>query len=92
MKSIIQTEKECFICHTTHDLHLHHIYEGTANRKQSDKTGMTIFLCGYHHNMSDEGVHFNKQLDREIKEYAQRIFEKEHTREEFRQIFGKSFL
>ena len=62
MKSILQTEKKCFVCGKTYDLAVHHVYEGTANRRVSDATGMTIFLCHYHHNMSDEGIHFNKEL------------------------------
>ena len=92
MKSILQTEKKCFVCGKTYDLAVHHVYEGTANRRVSDATGMTIFLCHYHHNMSDEGIHFNKELDLSVKRYAQEIYEREHTREEFRSLFGKSWL
>lgn len=92
MKSIIQTERECYVCGTTQDIHEHHIFEGTANRRQSEKYGMKIFLCGRHHNMSNQGIHFNKELDRAVKQMAQEIFEQTHTREEFRAIFGKSYL
>ena len=92
MKSIIQTEKECFVCHTTQNLHEHHVFEGTANRKQSERTGMKIWLCGYHHNLSDAGIHFNKDLDLKVKQMAQEVFEQDHSRDEFRQIFGKSYL
>jgi len=92
MKSIIQENKECFVCKTTQNLHEHHIFFNTANRKQSEATGLKIFLCARHHNMSDEGIHFNKELDLEVKRYAQEIFEKTHSREEFRSLFGKSWL
>lgn len=92
MKSIIQTERECYVCGTTQDIHEHHIFEGTANRRQSEKYGMKIFLCGRHHNMSNQGIHFNKELDTSVKQMAQEIFEETHTREEFREIFGKSYL
>lgn len=92
MKSIIQNEKECFVCHRLIGLHEHHIYEGTANRKISEKYGMKIWLCPFHHNMSNEGIHFNKELDLSVKQYAQEIFEQTHTREEFRSLFGKSYL
>ena len=92
MKSIIQTERECYVCGTTQDIHEHHIFEGTANRRQSEKYGMKIFLCGRHHNMSNQGIHFNKELDISVKQMAQEIFEKTHTREEFKEIFGKSYL
>lgn len=92
MKSIIQTERECYVCGTTQDIHEHHIFEGTANRRQSEKYGMKIFLCGRHHNMSNQGIHFNKELDISVKQMAQEIFEETHTREEFREIYGKSYL
>lgn len=92
MKSIIQTERECYVCGTTRDIHEHHIFEGIANRRQSEKYGMKIFLCGRHHNMSNQGIHFNKELDTAIKQMAQEVFEQTHTREEFRAIFGKSYL
>lgn len=93
MKSIIQTEKECYVCNTTQNLHLHHCIAGTANRRQSDKYGLTVWLCAYHHNMSDEGVHFNKPLDIHLKKIAQEKFEVVHgSRNEFIKSFGKSYL
>lgn len=92
MKSILQTEKECFVCKTTYNLHDHHIFYGNSNRKNSEKHGLKVWLCGYDHNLSDAGVHFNKELDLELKQHAQRVFEETHTREEFRAIFGKSWL
>lgn len=92
MKSILQSNRECWVCHTTFDLHEHHVFEGTGRRKQSEATGMKLMLCGRHHNMSNEGVHFNKELDLQIKRYAQEVFEQTHTREEFRERFNKSYL
>lgn len=68
------------------------VFYGTANRKQSEKFGCWIYLCAYHHNMSDDGIHFNKELDTRIKEECQKEFEKNGTREEFRRIFGRSYL
>ena len=92
MRSIIQTEKKCFICYTTMNLHEHHIFYGTSNRKNSEKHGLKVWLCGYHHNLSNYGVHFNKTLDSELKQIAQAKFEEKHTRAEFMQIFGKNYL
>lgn len=93
METALQSEKECYVCGTTCNLHSHHIFMGTANRKQSEKYGLKVWLCAYHHNMSNEGVHFNKPLDNHLKEMAQQYFE-EHfgTREDFRREFGKSYL
>ena len=92
MKSIIQNKKECFVCKTIYNLHNHHIFYGTANRRLSEKYGLKVWLCGNHHNLSNEGVHFNRKLDLYIKKIGQAAFEKTHTREEFMKIFGKNYL
>lgn len=93
MKSRIQKSKECWVCGAIRELHDHHIIYDKGNRPLSEKYGLKVFLCGYHHNLSDEGVHFNKELDRQLKELAQRTFEEKHgSREDFRRIFGKSYL
>lgn len=79
------------MCHTVGDLHKHHIFGG-PNRKWSDKYGLWIWLCPKHHNMSDAGVHFNKPLDLQVKQIAQREFEDTYGHEEFMKIFGRSYL
>lgn len=70
MTSIIQNNKECFVCGTKNNLHKHHIFEG-RNRSNSEKYGCWCFLCNIHHNMSGKGVHFNKELDNRLKELAE---------------------
>lgn len=93
MESVIQKEKQCYVCDTTYNLHSHHIFVGTSNRKQSEKYGLKVWLCARHHNMSNEGVHFNKELDMHLKRKAQAYFEEHYgTREDFRREFGKSYL
>lgn len=90
-KSILQTEKECYITGRTYGLHLHHIYEG-KNRKKSDKYGFVVYLSPEWHNMSDYGVHFNRELDLRLKRECQAKFEETHTRAEFMAIIGKNYL
>ncbi len=92
MQSIIQKRKECFKCYAKNDLHSHHIFGGTANRKSSEKYGLKVWLCGLHHNLSNDGVHFDKELDAELKKIGQAKFEETHSREEFMQIFGRNYL
>ena len=92
MKSIIQEQRECYVCKTTYNLHEHHIFEGTANRKLSEKYGMKICLCGKHHNLSNEGIHFNKKLDLAVKQLAQKKFEETYKELNFIKIFGKNYL
>lgn len=92
-KSIINNERVCVVCQTTLDLHKHHIFFGSANRKQSEKYGCWCYLCAKHHNMSDAGVHFYKPLDNNLKKFCQQKWEEIHgSREEFIKTFGKSYL
>ena len=62
MKSIIQKEKECYLCGSTLNLEKHHCIHGTAGRKLADKYGLTVWLCAYHHRDQKNGVHGNKDL------------------------------
>jgi hypothetical protein len=104
MKSIIHDEDEgCYVC--THNLvkrpyspssdyfryEIHHCIHGTANRRLSEKYGLRVKLCREHHT-GNTGVHKNAVLDDLLKEIAQRKFEEAHSREDFRRIFGKSYL
>lgn len=92
MKSIIQEEKECYVCHTTYNLQDHHIIYGTSNRKQSEKYGLKVWLCQEHHT-GNAGVHFNRDLDLHLKMLAQEKFETLYgARNEFIRAFGKSYL
>ena len=92
MKSIISNEKECYVCGCK-TVHKHHIFYGTANRKLSEKYGCWCYLCAVHHNMSNEGVHFDKELYMKIKRLCQEKWEEINgDRNEFIRTFGKSYL
>lgn len=42
--------------------------------------------------LSDEGVHFNHDLDLRLKRECQSKFEETHSRDEFMKIIGKNYL
>ena len=92
-KSLISSDKQCWVCGSTRDIHKHHIYGG-PNRSLSESWGCWVYLCAYHHNMSDKGVHFDRNLDALLKTTCQRRWEEKYgeNRERFRQIFGRSYL
>lgn len=69
---------------------MHHIFSGPY-RKASTKHGMVVPLCIDCHT-GPEGVHQNQRLNLRLKATAQEGFEQTHSREEFRKIFGKSYL
>jgi hypothetical protein len=91
MDSVIQHTKECFICRTTQGLESHHIYYGTDNRHTSEEYGMKVWLCREHHTGAN-GIHRNPDMDAELKEYGQMIFERKFPDENFRERFGRSYL
>ena len=75
MDSIIQKDlTKCYVCGCSGNLHKHHIIYGTANRKNSEEYGLTVMLCPAHHNMSNNGVHFNKKLDLKLKQLAEKMW------------------
>ena len=93
MESVIQQEKECWVCKNTIGLHSHHILYGTASRRMSELYGLKVWLCGKHHNMSNEGVHFNKELDLQLKRLAQEYYEANYgCRLDFIDTFGRNYL
>lgn len=91
-ESILQKEKKCLVCGKRTGLHLHHVYSGYGNRQISDKHGFVVWLCGKHHNLSNDGVHSNKALDLMIRKEVQREYEKTHTRDEFMDLIGWNYL
>jgi hypothetical protein len=92
MKSILQDKKECYITKRTDNLHLHHIFFGTGLRKISEQNGFTVYLTAEYHNMSNKGVHFNRELDLKLKRDCQRKYEKTHSRDEFMALIGRNYL
>lgn len=92
-KSILTNDLEhCLVCGTNQNIHIHHVFYGTAKRKLSDKHGLIVPLCASHHNMSKQGVHQNKILDTRLKQFAQRKFEEQFPQLNFLKIFGKNYL
>lgn len=93
MKSIMQEEKQCFLCGRMGDLDRHHCIHGTANRKLAEADGLWVWLCPNCHTMSPDAVHRNGNKDRSLKQEAQRAFEKRiGSRKEFMFRYGKSYL
>ena len=99
-KSILQDQsiKQCYLCMALYGdysykyVEDHHIFFGTSNRKNSERHGFKANLCLGHHRMGSEAVHNNREMDLKLKEMCQEEYEKTHTRQEFVQIIGKSYL
>lgn len=91
MKSILQDEKECYICGNP-ECFDHHIYGGKKNRSVSEKNGFKIYLCLNHHTNGKFAIHNNKETDNYYKKICQEKYEQEHSREEFMKLIGRNYL
>lgn len=101
MKSILHDKKDrtCFLCMLLHDddsiknnLHEHHVIHGWANRRLSEQHGLKVYLCLQHHEIGPEAVHKNDRLNKMLKAYAQRAFEKKWPEKDFYGIFKKNYI
>ena len=96
MKSIIQSEKKCYLTGRTDNLHEHHVLFGTGKRKLSEKYGLKIWLVAEFHNMGDYGVHgkYGKPLDGKIKREAQQKAMEHYgwSVDDFIRIFGRNYI
>lgn len=98
-KSILQNQdnKQCYLCMLLESNYAyqivedHHIFFG-PNRRNSEIYGFKVNLCIRHHREGREAVHLNRENDLILKKMCQREYERTHTRQEFVQIIGKSYL
>lgn len=92
MKSIITDDmNECYICHSTQNIEIHHIFGG-VNRSNSTIYGLVIPLCHRCHNEPPYGVHFNKEMADELKALGQAKFEQRFADIDFKEVFGRNYL
>ena len=91
MKSIVQDEKQCYLCGKVVGLERHHIFAGTANRPISERQGFWCYLCHECHT-GTEGAQFDKLKNLRLKQDCQFAFERTHTRAEWMKLIGKNYL
>lgn len=90
-------EECCYMCMKKRDyskkpvLHKHHIFMGPL-RRISEKQGFFVWLCPRCHTIGEHAVHRDYTACRKLQGEAQRAYEKDHTRAEFMELIGKSFV
>ena len=91
MKSIIQTDESCFLCHQAIGTEWHHIFSG-PNRKFSEADGLKIRVCRSCH----EAIHCGKHsgdLQKCLHKLGQVKWESTYgTREQFMKRYGRNWL
>ena len=93
IRSLLQRNEACYICGTTLNLHVHHIFYGTANRRLSDEDGCVVYLCQRHHT-GLAGVHHNRKIDLTLKARCEQAWLKHYNKtiEDFIARYGKNYL
>ena len=90
----------CFICNSNDRVAKHEAFGG-PNRDKSKQYGLVYELCGPHHNLSNIGVHFDKDLDLKLKKHAEKIWIMANTDDnipyeerinKFIEVFHKNYI
>lgn len=90
--SKMQDDERCYITGAENcDLVRHHCLNGTHQRKKAEQDGLWVWLTPRIHIYIHETIEGHDLLW-ELKKDAQRVYEREHTREEFIERYGKSYL
>ncbi len=87
----------CYLCmellgnYTVYPVvHEHHIFDG-PNRQLSEEDGLKVYLCVRHHILDKDSVHENIDQMRYLQEVGQRAYEREHTRQQFMERYGRNY-
>lgn len=94
MKSIVTKYPDiCIFCGAPAECE-HHLLFGIGIRPLAEEDGIKVPSCNKCHNMGSisERVHENPMAEKLSKMLGQAIYEKYHTREEFRKRYGQSYL
>ena len=102
--------KECFLCRALKNeqsdtlaelsdqgLERHHIMFGYSSndRNYSERYGLWVWLCPYHHREAPESVHKSKKTNLALRRIAQMVFEMEYGtdgRLEWMRLFRRNYL
>lgn len=87
----------CYMCMKRGDfspkphLQKHHVFMG-PNRRISEEQGFYVWLCPECHIFNSHAVHKDNEACRKLQREAQQAYERDHTREEFMSLIGRSYL
>lgn len=93
----MDSDKKCWLCGrngTADPLDRHHIFRG-KNRRNSEKYGLTVYLCHSScHLFGENAVHNNVHTRHMLEAWGQdkAMREQGWTKAEFIQVFGRNYL
>ena len=89
--SKIQSDKVCYLTGRHDNLVRHHCLYGTHQRRKAEQDGLWVWLNAYEHRYIHDTIE-GRPILHELQKEAQRVYEREHTREEFIKRYGKTYL
>ena len=74
--------------------HRHEVFFGNPNRQKSIKDGLVVFLTPEMHNMSKQGVHFNRKFDLYLKQIGEKAWCDYYgkTIDDFIKEYGRNYI
>ena len=90
-KSIMQSEKRCYLCDRKTCLERHHVMSGTANRKLSERFGLWVWLCHDCHT-GKQGAQYDPVKNFLLRAEAQRAFEELYDHDTWMETFYKNYI
>lgn len=84
----------CFRCGAVGEMAHHHLIPGNPGRKLSDQYGLVVPLCPRCHEFVHSGKPTASKVLNQMRRYGQMIAMQEQgwTEDDFRRVFGKSYL
>ena len=75
---LVPSLDRCCLCGSTDRVALHEVFHGPF-RDKSKEDGMVVPLCGPHHNLGTFSVHNCDELDRKLKQNAEKVWIEKYT-------------
>ena len=74
--------------------HRHEVFFGRGKRQKSINDGLVVFLTPEMHNMSNKGVHFDREFDLELKRIGEMVWCEYYgkTVKDFIREYGRNYL
>ena len=90
-KSIMQDNPDtCYLC-GRRATETHHVLGGVANRKLSEKYGLTVRLCHSCH-LGNDGAQYSRGLGFRLKQEAQMAFEARYGHDRWMKTFRRNYV
>lgn len=85
---------ECFLCGSTYQMELHHVFGG-ANKSKSEEDELMVWLCRKCHHEVHHGAHRSGEFMKYLRQYGEKLWlcnNPDKTIEDFIERYGRNYL